>query len=541
LDINKKIIRMSSYVGFKDSLPTSNITSVTKSGSLNSFTETKDFKEMLEVSFGANIKDNKKDVDSEQKFPKKPKIAYSKQKGSIDTQDQETKDLDTKEINQSSDNLFILDLESNVESFPAEFSQLTPSIEQQEFLGEFEDKFLPGDKTIDPLATNQKTDTIKQKLIAETTYESEVAPDENKIALDLSISYDSYQITNHESDDIKPPKDIEFSLEEENSDVIDNTSTKEDQLNIVIQTNFDNKEIKDTSEFETIQTDAEISEISIEIENSTQLKKPTLSPKSYISELEEEYMSAMPANSFDSIKKSDKKLVDSNNSQEDRELISAIKSDASGFKQLDIETKIDLNKFQKNLKSPSMDDLLDFKEDLTQDTKQESVTDKLSVFDIASKNVKFTKIEAEFPVEKATPKPSEQVALKVQENLRSNSSKMSITLVPEKLGRVDIDLSIVNGKINKLSVTASKHETLELLIRDSVLIEDAVKEIIKSEINMSFNFKDDNSHGEGNQKSPLSEAQKLTDEHKDSYIGLKSFDNTGHVNIISETKVDVRL
>jgi hypothetical protein len=172
---------------------------------------------------------------------------------------------------------------------------------------------------------------------------------------------------------------------------------------------------------------------------------------------------------------------------------------------------------------------------------EEKFTSELSIIDLArnSSEIKFTPskpiitevIKHDAPV-------SEQVSLTIHKAISTGTERMQVVLRPETLGRVDIHVEIQSQTIREVKIFASK-ETLEFLVKDSQILEQAIKEISKgSDVQLSFNMR-----GEGNdQDREFQDAQNnFKADTEESFYAVKSVDESSRLSIISDDKVDITL
>ena len=95
---------------------------------------------------------------------------------------------------------------------------------------------------------------------------------------------------------------------------------------------------------------------------------------------------------------------------------------------------------------------------------------------------------------------SNQLKSAVQKIDAVNGKRITITLTPESLGRVEVELTTNKaGHITAIEIKAVKPETLSMLEKNSQLLQDALKEVTPgNDASLSFNLKE-GSH-EGNQQ-----------------------------------------
>lgn len=172
---------------------------------------------------------------------------------------------------------------------------------------------------------------------------------------------------------------------------------------------------------------------------------------------------------------------------------------------------------------------------------QEKFTSELSIADLArnSSEIKFTPSKPVMTeVIKHDAPVSEQVSLTIHKAISTGTERMQVVLRPETLGRVDIHVEIQSQTIREVKIFASK-ETLEFLVKDSQILEQAIKEITKgSDVQLSFNMR-----GEGNdQDREFQDAQNnFKADTEESFYAVKSVDESSRLSIISDDKVDIIL
>ncbi|MFD2207967.1 flagellar hook-length control protein FliK [Kiloniella antarctica] len=90
---------------------------------------------------------------------------------------------------------------------------------------------------------------------------------------------------------------------------------------------------------------------------------------------------------------------------------------------------------------------------------------------------------------------ADQVSVHIKKALGENKDSISIKLHPSELGRVDVKMEIIEGGSIKATITAERPDTLDLLQRDSRLLEKALQEAgLKTDgQSLSFNLKQDGS------------------------------------------------
>ncbi|WP_162937985.1 flagellar hook-length control protein FliK [Kiloniella sp. EL199] len=91
--------------------------------------------------------------------------------------------------------------------------------------------------------------------------------------------------------------------------------------------------------------------------------------------------------------------------------------------------------------------------------------------------------------------PADQLSIHIKKAIGDNKDSISIKLHPSELGRVDVKLEIVDGNTMKAMITAERPDTLDMLQRDSRMLEKALQEAgLKTDgQSLSFSLKQDGS------------------------------------------------
>ncbi|WP_179187879.1 flagellar hook-length control protein FliK [Kiloniella majae] len=91
--------------------------------------------------------------------------------------------------------------------------------------------------------------------------------------------------------------------------------------------------------------------------------------------------------------------------------------------------------------------------------------------------------------------PADQLSIHIRKAVGDNKDSISIKLHPSELGRVDVKLEIVDGTTMKAMISAERPDTLDMLQRDSRMLEKALQEAgLKTDgQSLSFNLKQDGS------------------------------------------------
>ncbi|KLN59035.1 hypothetical protein WH96_19885 [Kiloniella spongiae] len=89
--------------------------------------------------------------------------------------------------------------------------------------------------------------------------------------------------------------------------------------------------------------------------------------------------------------------------------------------------------------------------------------------------------------------PADQLSIHIRKAVGDNKDSISIKLHPSELGRVDVKLEIVDGSTMKAMITAERPDTLDMLQRDSRMLEKALQDAgLKTDgQSLSFNLKQD--------------------------------------------------
>ncbi|WP_417430194.1 flagellar hook-length control protein FliK [Kiloniella sp.] len=87
--------------------------------------------------------------------------------------------------------------------------------------------------------------------------------------------------------------------------------------------------------------------------------------------------------------------------------------------------------------------------------------------------------------------PADQLSIHIRKAAGANKDSISIKLHPSELGRVDVKLEIVDGSTMKAMISAERPDTLDMLQRDSRMLEKALQEAgLKTDgQSLSFNLK----------------------------------------------------
>ncbi|WP_085900810.1 flagellar hook-length control protein FliK [Kiloniella majae] len=91
--------------------------------------------------------------------------------------------------------------------------------------------------------------------------------------------------------------------------------------------------------------------------------------------------------------------------------------------------------------------------------------------------------------------PADQLSIHIRKAVGDNKDSISIKLHPSELGRVDVKLEIVDGTTMKAMISAERPDTLDMLQRDSRMLEKALQDAgLKTDgQSLSFNLKQDGS------------------------------------------------
>mgnify|MGYP000023523309 CR=1 FL=1 len=87
--------------------------------------------------------------------------------------------------------------------------------------------------------------------------------------------------------------------------------------------------------------------------------------------------------------------------------------------------------------------------------------------------------------------PADQLSIHIRKAASANKDSISIKLHPSELGRVDVKLEIVDGSTMKAMISAERPDTLDMLQRDSRMLEKALQDAgLKTDgQSLSFNLK----------------------------------------------------
>lgn len=138
-----------------------------------------------------------------------------------------------------------------------------------------------------------------------------------------------------------------------------------------------------------------------------------------------------------------------------------------------------------------------------------------------------------------------QLSIWIREAAITGKHTMNVTLTPETLGRLDIQLDIDQGNIKTIKILVHKAESLEMINNDSQnlrILEQAIKEISGAEdAKLTFDLKGQN--GENayqDNASQNQESQNLQNSNSKSYDVLKPFTNySSDVIVSSEYEEDL--
>lgn len=156
--------------------------------------------------------------------------------------------------------------------------------------------------------------------------------------------------------------------------------------------------------------------------------------------------------------------------------------------------------------------------------------------DLSTGNIKFAEV---MNGREMMQTPAEQISISVREAIASGKQTMTISLTPENLGAVEIKLDISNGTVKDIRITAHKMETLDAIIKDSVILEQTVREILKSEADLSFSYRHDDSNSGGFAQGKDSE--KASSHYEKTYIAVSNNTISRRENIVTEDMVDVSI
>lgn len=111
-------------------------------------------------------------------------------------------------------------------------------------------------------------------------------------------------------------------------------------------------------------------------------------------------------------------------------------------------------------------------------------------------------------------KTIQSVAKQIQgavQNLNSvNAKRITLSLTPESLGRVEIEVNVKAGQINSIEIKAAKPETLQLLETNAKILQETLKEVASSnDASFGFSFLGKGSDGSSNEKREAKEPAQL--------------------------------
>jgi len=140
----------------------------------------------------------------------------------------------------------------------------------------------------------------------------------------------------------------------------------------------------------------------------------------------------------------------------------------------------------------------------SQNLQQESSAD-IESFSTIAKPIITQTVDATTESEQTTDMKSISNQLKAAvENVHNiNGKRITITLTPESLGRVEVELTLKAGQITAIEIKAVKPETLQILEKNSQMLQDTLKEVTSSnDASLSFNLKEGNhQHNQQEQKT----------------------------------------
>jgi hypothetical protein len=113
--------------------------------------------------------------------------------------------------------------------------------------------------------------------------------------------------------------------------------------------------------------------------------------------------------------------------------------------------------------------------------------------------------------------PIEHIHIEIDKAIKTGNSEIKIALNPEKLGVIDVKISISENGTYSFDIVAENKDTLELLLHEVRNLENQIKEVTKSEnSSFSFNLKDENNHKQRQQQEIL-ELSLDENEEKETY------------------------
>ncbi|WP_082114140.1 flagellar hook-length control protein FliK [Kiloniella litopenaei] len=134
--------------------------------------------------------------------------------------------------------------------------------------------------------------------------------------------------------------------------------------------------------------------------------------------------------------------------------------------------------------------------------------------------------------------PADQLSIHIRKAVGANKDSISIKLHPSELGRVDVKLEIVDGSTMKAMITAERPDTLDMLQRDSRMLEKALQDAgLKTDgQSLSFNLKQDGSeqnstHAKGSEIADPETVAAADEEASEAIEVIKQSSHDGDLDI----------
>lgn len=125
---------------------------------------------------------------------------------------------------------------------------------------------------------------------------------------------------------------------------------------------------------------------------------------------------------------------------------------------------------------------------------QKEPASEIENFSTIAKPIITQTVDATTDSEQADMKSISNQLKSAVENIHNiNGKRITITLTPESLGRVEVELTLKAGQITAIEIKAVKPETLQMLEKNSQMLQDTLKEVTSSnDASLSFNLKEGN-------------------------------------------------
>ena len=106
---------------------------------------------------------------------------------------------------------------------------------------------------------------------------------------------------------------------------------------------------------------------------------------------------------------------------------------------------------------------------------------------------------------------SDQIKTAAQNLSAVNGKRITITLTPESLGRVEIEVHVQAGRISAIEIKASKLETLQLLETNAKMLQETLKQVSSgNEANLGFGFLDKGNDGSNQKQEATAPTQEFS-------------------------------